>query len=65
MFSSLAIQQNSNVGKTWILTKNPIKTNFRISCLYVLHVHLALPIKTHGAIRERKLAPFEHRIKQK
>jgi hypothetical protein len=24
---SLAIQQNSNVGKAWILTKNPIKSS--------------------------------------
>jgi hypothetical protein len=30
----------------------------------VLHVHLALPIDAHGALRERKVALFENRIKQ-
>jgi hypothetical protein len=30
----------------------------------VLHVNLALPINAHGALRERKVAPFKNRIKQ-
>jgi hypothetical protein len=29
----------------------------------VLHVNLALPIDTHGALRERKVALFEKPIK--
>jgi hypothetical protein len=34
------------------LTK--ILLNYRISCLYVLHVNLALLIDVHGALREKK-----------
>jgi hypothetical protein len=30
----------------------------------VLHVNLALPINAHGALRGRKVALFEKRIKQ-
>jgi hypothetical protein len=37
--------------------------NFRISCLYVLHVNLALPIDAHGILRGRKVALFENQIK--
>jgi hypothetical protein len=35
-----------------------------MSCLYVLHVNLALPINASGALRERKVALFENQIKQ-
>jgi hypothetical protein len=38
--------------------------NFRISCLYVLHVDLVLPINAHGTLRGRKVALFENQIKQ-
>jgi hypothetical protein len=38
--------------------------NFRISCLYVLHVNSAHPIKARGTLRERKVDLFENWIKQ-
>jgi hypothetical protein len=34
-----------------------------MSYLHVLHVNLALPIDAHGALRGRKVALFENRIK--
>jgi hypothetical protein len=41
-----------------------ILLNFRLSCLYVLHVNMALPIDAHGALRGRTVVLFENRIKQ-
>jgi hypothetical protein len=52
---SLAIQQNPNVGKVWLLTKNHVKTSGQA---------VSLPIDAHGTLRERKVALFKNRIKQ-
>jgi hypothetical protein len=47
-----------------VVTYQKFYENFMASCLYVLHVNLALPINAHGALRGRKVALFENQIKQ-